>query len=1631
MSNDDVWFNSDNGFNKPEGSPGAAGNYYESSENIDNIPFADPASPAIGGDFPDPNVDYDFTDSNLDYGYDHLGLGPGDGLHEHHQQPGTSNDVGGQFQMHGMHGNDLYDPHMQTSANVDYNHFERPTIINGNLEYQDLEIMDSNSYFATHQPSTSQEMMINENYEMIGPSTSYSAQMDHVDPSSLGNPLSHSGPDQQQQQQGMNDEQPPQPPPKPKPKKKAPPKKKQTPAAEATVGSVLSTANRLTQRENNNGNRTEQVTARLSAEDIITIGRLTAELEQLKDQGADQAIITVKEAQILQVFSKNVADNNAGESNILNQMMSVANTAAPLPQQQQQQPPAPPKKAAPKKSRSQVSKNVQQQHQQLPPIQQNNQPVVIAQDQTTPSKIMMEPPTTTMVPGNSHLDNMYNNNGSNGYGYQLMDEPGTSQQYSDYHQPPSPESMHQQHHQSQPQTQVIHAKVVPTMNQRTHNYRQAVIFSSQNNGEPGPSPQFQQPQSHESHHMEHIPDQQQYHPQDHQRPESQQMYVPLHQQQEGQMYQQTDEEPTEGDLVRQGAYPSQDAPHLRQHLVSSVNAPSKQVHQRSGAPTPSPGNFYNNNVHQQYAEPYQNQGNYPASHDMQLHSHSQQGYEIPSEASNDFYQGSMQRPSSQMMNVQQETLQHQHYDQQGMYMPAEQQMMEPESEPEIEYPAPEAAEALSREELLEKLAEKNRVREEAVRAILTEQKMRLETPDVTPFKSKRDMMERMLPYHHFSVGEEPVANFDSTYQKTMTEAISRVDVLGKRIRNIVLRDTMHSMEWERNMLLFMETESERRKLEADRRLAEEDPRAFLQGSEIIQAAKCNQLNMELTMRAVPPMPAHLKELDLPEGVLSAVYEEFEFDSYDENRPRGSPLPYFNEKPEWEQESESEIDSEREEEKLPQSDASSLLGSPLISPVQSTSRLRNESESILGWKDDDDTFLVCPESAKLDKISGELSHEVFGTKEEFNKPERFMFERMSDAARIDESHRIKQSHPSESLGSSDESTSSEGTPQPVQHPATTPPRDEMTRSIPAIPLGLTPSTSASSFPPVYNRRPMTYDEGSPEIDDDYSMSPPERTVPVEEIPPIPLPVPVHLIKKEKEENSKLKLRLPVAMLQKSISKADESEKKTTLKVKLNLKDIKMEEPSPDTELSAHSSKSRNSSSMTSKVETRVPIRSEHMSTSLNTPLKDLPETSAESRKRKRSEKIGEPPQPKKATGEVPNSFVTPKNGLIQKETGEPGRFLRTMTDGRKLVMKIGKIPKNINHFVTPRRDSKGNMHKDLSVTENTRLKMRFFKKEGRLAVEVTETSLKSQETTEPQGSNRPSTNSSIVPTPNLPSASVKARPAPASRKGSVDIAGKDKKTNSTKIKNTFCNRFNPFANVSKPKPPTVPASSTSTPSAGSMKITTPAGPSSTQLQQKAPSAPIALTTPKRTETKVIPNSNTAMLTNLIKTTPIVPKITVSNVPTVSGLSSKPEKSPESNNKANSLLPWLFESSAKPKTVKPQPQPVSSLISSIFPSTSQLQVATEPTEAAALTAQQESPRANSSLSFFDDERGNGFPFLRSPKRTNEPLPVVEFSDDDEDDLAHSTFSHATDHLLQASMMNKPVNGTTPILPWTNNP
>lgn len=1700
---EDDWFQYHDG-NRADASPGGAENFFE-PDNIANIPLNDDPL----NDDPGQELEFNIAGGTIDeYPYD-IRESPG-GLNGQHHHPGTSgsSDVGGQFQnMHIMQNPDSFDPHMQQSGSVPYNSFEMPTVISGNPEgqYQDFGIDDPQSYYANQQPSTSQgnDIIINDSYEMVGSGTSYIPQMDHMNPSSVSNPSSYSG---MNQQQDISSSQVQPPPPKPKPKKKAPSKKKPTPApASDTVGSILTKANKMTQQQQNESSNSEttKVEARMSTEDTMLLAQLTAQLNRLKEEDAAgldrQSDIANVSSQFAHIFSKHLQQSNdtsqsGNEIIILNQIKSISCSSGPStstqqPQQQQQLPP-PPKRAPPKKkTNNQNSRNPPQQQQQHQPTMQQQQPMSHTQIQMTPVKNIMDPPTATIVPSNSQMTNVYNDDGPGNYVvYQTIDEPGTSQQqYNDYQQPESNDSMQQQN-QIQVHQQVIQAKVVSTTNQRAPSgYRQAIIVNSQNANGPGPSPQLHQPQSHENINMEQIQDQQ-YHPHDHQRPPSQQMYVPAHHQTDGHIYQQQDIEPTLGDVVRQtqGRYQGpHDAPHLRQQLISNVNATtSKQVSQISQEPNLSPGNYQNTSIqHQQYGEPFQHHGSYSDSQDMQPHSHSQQGYENQYETSEEYYKGPITDQEPQMISSHSGVQSQQHV-QEEVYVSMESQ--EPIVKPEIEYPqVPECPTPLPKEVLEAKLEEARVIREERVKNFMIEQLDRLNAPlDLTPFKGKIDILERLLPYHHFSTSEEPVSNFDSTFQKSMINAISHADALGNRVRNIVLRDTMRtSTEWEENMILFLETESERRKLEEDRKLAEQDPHTFLETSDIIRNVHNNRLNLEWSRRAVPSIPSHLKELNLRDDELTVYYREYEFDSYDENRPRGSPLPFVYEEPESESEPEPEPEPEKEQHHETQptrSDLSPIVGFPQVSPIPSPTRYRNESESTFDWKDEDESPLMSPEAVKVNKVNEQISNELFGTQEELDKPEMFPFEQISQAARKHQKEMHQLPHVSVSSDSSSSSSSTENSPQRIQiQPRITSP--EPLASASSAPVDMfskgiinrNVSDSTSTHVSVRNLV-LDRDEGSPEIDDDYSMSPPYRST--AEVSPISLPVPVHMIKTEKDDNiSKRKLRVPVDIIGKgknSTTSGDDdevqevsSQTRKTLKVKLNLKDVKREEPSPDRDTPRKSSIARNvnvtPAATLSRAETtsmstsnaksleKTPLKIQSISSTLKksvettpvfkTPLPTpLKTTSVDSRKR-RSEKIDDMPHGKRKLDVLTNSFVTPKNDLIHEEEGvETGRFLRTMADGRTIVMKIGRIPRNINHFVTPRRDSKGNIHKNLSATKDTRLKMKFFKKNGELAVEVTERMPENSSEDIERGtvnvplSNGSSSINSIAQTPSTSAAAViKGRPAPASRKPSLDLAGKDKRPSSNRSKMAFTNRFNIFATAPTSKPSTSSLAPPSTPALTAVRtaLSTNGRIPTTSL---VPSLPVAMSTPVGIQNKVPKAMPTAQM-NLIRTTPIVPKITVTSVSVATGNSLKSDSSVEVKSKTSSMLPWIFDKSeGSEQTQKTKIQPVSAFLSSTYPSTSRdhLQVKTEPSEAVMVPSQQESPRASSSLSmsFFEDDRG--FSFLRSPNRTNEPLPVVEFSDDEEDEQVHKTFSHATDHLLGTSNMNN-VNGAAPILPWTTDP
>lgn len=605
--------------------------------------------------------------------------------------------------------------------------------------------------------------------------------------------------------------------------------------------------------------------------------------------------------------------------------------------------------------------------------------------------------------------------------------------------------------------------------------------------------------------------------------------------------------------------------------------------------------------------------------------------------------------------------------------------------------------------------------------------------------------------------------------------------------------------------------------------------------------------------------------------------------------------------------------------------------------------------------------MSPETEKINKAADQFRKEIFGTQEDLDKSEPFPFEQISEAARNQHLITAQPQLPrvdASSIGSLASSSSTvDHSPQSI-HPVFSPKAAIQSSSVQVMKPPRSPSSVSCklSTPCVEQSLPEeSHYEGSPEIDEDYDMSPIRENEPAELIS---LPISVNMIKKEKEDSTpKLKLRIPAAVLQNGIvASEDESDVaveetipaiRKPLKLRFNLKDIKLEEPSPDRDVASSRPKSRTEPPPTpeklhvkikaSPAETtptklqlkeKSPAKTPVFKTPLQTPIKMTPSPS-ESRKR-RSAKIEDSPAQKKKLLNSGSSFVTPKNGLRAELDETVERPLRIMTDGRKIVMKISKVSRNINHFVTPRRDKKGNLHKDLSPTNYTRLTMKLMKKKGELSVEFTETPNKNSEEDDHKIPNIPSTSTSIPPASTVVSSvSVKGRPAPASRKSSIDTAGKDKKGQLAKNKAAFCNRFNPFANVPSSKPSTSSAVSATPSTSSAVSAKLPTG--------KTPGRPVALSTPRSSHKP--PQAVVAPRPNLIRTAPVVPKITVTNA-SESSLPSKSHIPIEVKPKLSSLLPWVSDTDESPEQKHK--------LKKTMPSINLLKVKTEPPEADAVTS-----------------------------------------------------------------------------------
>ncbi|VDK64758.1 unnamed protein product, partial [Cylicostephanus goldi] len=102
----------------------------------------------------------------------------------------------------------------------------------------------------------------------------------------------------------------------------------------------------------------------------------------------------------------------------------------------------------------------------------------------------------------------------------------------------------------------------------------------------------------------------------------------------------------------------------------------------------------------------------------------------------------------------------------------------------------------------------------------------LANPDTeTPFTDLRDVLQRLLPYHAYgepNFSDEHLEQFDSNYLRAQINANEQRKRLEKRLRNVFYKEALRTSEKEEeNLLLYLDGEYERRKLEEEKELVKQ------------------------------------------------------------------------------------------------------------------------------------------------------------------------------------------------------------------------------------------------------------------------------------------------------------------------------------------------------------------------------------------------------------------------------------------------------------------------------------------------------------------------------------------------------------------------------------------------------------------------------------------------------------------------------------------------------------------------------------------------------------------------------------------------------------------------------------------
>ncbi|GMR49192.1 hypothetical protein PMAYCL1PPCAC_19387, partial [Pristionchus mayeri] len=212
-----------------------------------------------------------------------------------------------------------------------------------------------------------------------------------------------------------------------------------------------------------------------------------------------------------------------------------------------------------------------------------------------------------------------------------------------------------------------------------------------------------------------------------------------------------------------------------------------------------------------------------------------------------------------------------------------------------------------------------------------------------PFTGVDDVFRRLIPYHllyEHDLDPQLEEEFDLQFMRAMVEADEGKRRITERMRKIAIDEAIARKDEERNLLLFLDAEYEKQRLEEEKKISKENPDALQ------PIARATALALSAATPLLPPPSDRLKELKKPEDL--STFTLYEYHPFVERRRIPTPPPVGK----FHGLEESEVEDETEDEGQDSAGPSSSSAPIPASAIKRSPSSDDEASPEMGWPADD-------------------------------------------------------------------------------------------------------------------------------------------------------------------------------------------------------------------------------------------------------------------------------------------------------------------------------------------------------------------------------------------------------------------------------------------------------------------------------------------------------------------------------------------------------------------------------------------------------------------------------------------------------------------------------------------------------